>query len=90
MKKVPVFMTILGLTESFKTMNRPDPTATLFDSLFLEKYRRNKLLKSIGEIIVDTIFIQVFDLCYSNFESISLIVWKLCAFRQCIKIGNFE
>ena len=28
-------MTILGLAESFKTMNRPDPTVTLFDGLFL-------------------------------------------------------
>ena len=29
-------MIILGLAESFKTMNRPDPPVTLFDYLFLE------------------------------------------------------
>ena len=43
-------MTYLGLAESFKTMNRPDParpdptrpepTVTLFDGLFLRKYER--------------------------------------------------
>ena len=35
-------MTILGLgrlAESFKTINRPNETVTLFDSLFLGKYR---------------------------------------------------
>ena len=36
-------MTILGLAESFKTMNRPDPipfpTVTLFDGLFLGNYK---------------------------------------------------
>ena len=33
-------MTILGLAESFKTMNRPDPIITLFDDLYLGKYKR--------------------------------------------------
>ena len=35
-----IFMIILGLTESFKSMNRPGPTVTLFDGLFLEKFKR--------------------------------------------------
>ena len=40
-----IFMTILGLAESLKTMNRsdrawPGPTVTLFDDLFLRKYIR--------------------------------------------------
>ena len=35
-----IFMTILELAESFKTMNRPGPTVTLFDSLFLRKHKR--------------------------------------------------
>ena len=30
----------LGLAESFKMMNRPDPTVTLFDGLFLWKLKR--------------------------------------------------
>jgi len=34
------FMTILGPAESFKTMSRPNPTVTLFDSLFIAKYKR--------------------------------------------------
>ena len=32
-------MTTLGLSESFKTMNQPGPTVTLFDGLFLGKYK---------------------------------------------------
>ena len=35
-----IFKTILGQGESFKTMNRPDPTVTLYDGLFLGKYKR--------------------------------------------------
>ena len=35
-----IFMIILGLTESFTMMNRPNPTVTLFDGLFLGKYKR--------------------------------------------------
>ena len=39
-----IFMTVLGLAESFKTMNRPDPvqlnpTVTLFDRLFFGKFK---------------------------------------------------
>ena len=33
-------MTILGLAESFKTMNRQDLTVTLFDGLFIGNYMR--------------------------------------------------
>ena len=33
------FYTILELAESFKTMNRPDPTVTLFDGSFLGKHK---------------------------------------------------
>ena len=35
-------MTILGLVEPFDMMKWPDPTATLFDSLFLGKYKREE------------------------------------------------
>ena len=35
-----IFMTILGLAKSFKIMNRSDPTITLFDGLFIGKYKR--------------------------------------------------
>ena len=35
-----ISMTILGLVELFKTIKRPDPTVTYFDSLFLVKYER--------------------------------------------------
>ena len=35
-----IFMTILGIVESFKAMNRPDPIVTLFDGLFLGKFKR--------------------------------------------------
>ena len=33
-------MTSVGLAESFKTMNQPESTVTLFDSLLLGKYER--------------------------------------------------
>ena len=33
-------MTLFGLAESSKTMNRPDPTVTLVDGLFLGNYKR--------------------------------------------------
>ena len=33
------FHDYLRLAESFKTMNRPDPTVALFDGLFLGKYK---------------------------------------------------
>ena len=33
-------MTILEQAESFKTMNRPDPTVMLLDGIFLVKYKR--------------------------------------------------
>ena len=35
-----IFWTIFGLAESFKTMNRLGPTVTLFDVLFIRKYKR--------------------------------------------------
>ena len=35
-----IFIAILGLGESFKTMNRPEPTVTLFDGLIVRKYKR--------------------------------------------------
>ena len=35
-----ISMTTLVLAESFKTMNTPGPTETLFDDLFIGKYRR--------------------------------------------------
>ena len=38
----------------------------------------------------DTIFNQVFNLCYQTLESISLIVWTLCGFRQRSNFGNFQ
>ena len=34
-------MTILGLAESFKIMDRPDLTVMVFDSLFFGKYNSN-------------------------------------------------
>ena len=34
-----IIMTILGQAESFETINRPDPTVTLFDGFFLGKYK---------------------------------------------------
>ena len=38
----------------------------------------------------EIIFILIFNFSYQNLESISLIVWKLCAFRQRSNFGNFK
>ena len=38
----------------------------------------------------DTSSIQVFNLCYENLDSISLIAWKLCAFLQRSNFDNFQ
>ena len=38
-----ICVTILELSESFKTMNRPGPNLTLFDSLFIGKCKRYEL-----------------------------------------------
>ena len=35
-----IFMSIKGLAESFKTMNRSGLTVMLFDGLFIGKYKR--------------------------------------------------
>ena len=67
-----LFMKILGLAESFKTMNRPDHDA-------LWRLISRKVWK-IETWNFDTIFIPIFNLCYQNLKSISLIVQKLCAF----------
>ena len=39
-KLICICVTISGLAESFKTMNRPNLTVTLFDGLFLGEYKR--------------------------------------------------
>ena len=52
-------MTILGLAESPKTINRPDlirpdPTVTQFDSLFIEKYKRQR-----RKILTQSLFLSL-------------------------------
>ena len=39
-KFIYIFMTILGLAESFKTVNQPGPTVTVFDGFILWEYKR--------------------------------------------------
>ena len=56
------------------------PTVTLFDGLFVIKYKIN----------VSKTLIQVFTLCYQNLESISYIIFKLSAFLQRRHFGNFR
>ena len=86
-KLIYIFMTILGLVESFKMMNRPDPT----------RFNRNALWRLISRKVYkikvwnfDTIFMQVLNLYYWNLQSIFVIVWKLCAFWQRSNIINFQ
>ena len=48
-----IFMTIVGLAESFKTITDPaqsDPTVTLFDGLLLRNYNRSSFKSSIFTI----------------------------------------
>ena len=60
-------MAILELAESYKTINQPGPTVTLFDGLYLESIKDK-------DVNFDTIFIQVFSSCYKYLRSISVIV----------------
>ena len=78
-------MTILGQTESFKTMNRPNPSRFHRDVLWYIIYRK---VQEIGTWNFDTI--QVFNLLICNLRSMTLTVWKLCAFRQPSNFDNFE
>ena len=55
-------MIILELADSFNIqsfLNRFDRDVTLIEDLYLGKYWR-----LVREITIDTILIQVFDLCY--------------------------
>ena len=59
-------MTILGLAESFKTMNQPDPTrlgqtATLFDGLSQEHYKRLTHSSFMSSFCVIKFRINIFD-----------------------------
>ena len=77
-------MTILELAESLKTMNRPDTTVTLFDGLFIGKYKRwgREILTQLNfdslQFVLPKYGIDIFD------------VWKLCAFMQRSNFGNFQ
>ena len=51
-------MTIFGLAESFKTINRPGPTVTLFDGLFLGKSRNHH---TSHQFVLSKFGIDIFD-----------------------------
>jgi len=63
-------------------MNWPDREA-------LYRLISQKVCK-IGTWNFNTIFIQVFNLCYQNLESMSFIVLKLGAFLQRSNFGYFQ
>ena len=73
-------MIILELAESFKTMYRPGPT----------------MMPISGKSIKDTDVKfgynphSIFQFVLLKMESIFLIVWKLCSFRQRSHFGNFQ
>ena len=54
-------MTILGLAETLKIMNRPDPTATLFDGIFLEKNIGRGLKFDIMQCVLSEFGIDIFN-----------------------------
>ena len=84
-KKIGII--ILGLAGSFKTLNRPDPTRIDRNALWLLISRK---VWKIGTWNFDTIFIHIFNLCYQNLESVSLIVRKSMSFWQRSNFGNFS
>ena len=61
-----------------------DPTVMVIDSLFLRKVLKIRTWN------VDTILIQVYNLCYWNLWSKSLWIWRLCAFRHHSHFRNFQ
>ena len=69
-----IFMIVLWLAESFKTMIRLDSTRPVRDALRWLISRK----KTIDEILT------------KNLGSISLIIWKLCLFRHRNNFGNFQ
>ena len=78
-------MTILGLTESFETMNQPGPTRPWrsLTAYFLEslKDRDVKFWHNLHSSL---------QFVLSKLRSISLIVWKPCTFCQFSYFGNFQ
>ena len=81
-----IFMTILGLAESFKKMNwpistRPGPHVTVFAGFFLGKYKRYW-----GEILTESLFQS--SIC--AIKSSRLIFLKLCTFRQGSNFDHFQ
>ena len=68
-------------------MNRPDLTQLGRNDLWWLISRKVYKIRTWN---FNTIFIQVFNLCDQNLESVSLIVWKLYAFWQCSNFGNFQ
>ena len=85
-----ILMIVLELTELFKTMNRPDPTRPGTTRLWQSSTLISRKLFKIRTWNFDRILLQVFNLGYQNFKSISPIVWKLCAFRQRNHFVNFQ
>ena len=57
----------LELADSYKTMNRPDPTVTIFDGLFLGMYcsQERDILPAIQILIQVVLFKFGIDVYYS-------------------------
>ena len=63
---------------------------TMVLRIFRGPWYRGFSISKFLESNFDTIFIQVPNSCYQNLGSISLIVWKLCAFWQRSDFSNFQ
>ena len=83
-KKLSKSYTFLTCIINKKNEIIADPTMTLFDSFFSRKVQKLRTWN------FDKIFIEVFNLCYQNWGSLSLMVWKLYAFRQRSNFGNCQ
>ena len=78
-------MTIFGLAELFKRWTG----STRFDRTAIWRLIFQKVWK-IETWNLNAIFIEVFNSCYLNLESISMIVWKLYVFHQRRNFGKFQ
>ena len=78
-----IFMTILGLVESYKTINRQDPKVTLFDGLFIGNYKRQgiKILTRLLLFKSSICAIEIWDrylnffLNYALFSNVAISVF---------------
>ena len=87
--EVPFIAVIYGLPHRHSNSSKTFKKIRKNWNTFLWRLISQKI-KKLRTWNSDTSFITVFNLCYQNLGAISLIVLKLCTFRQRRNFGNFQ